>query len=133
MFNAKIINILFGFILIIMSGCATIPKEADLRESLRTAAVDYWKLRMAGEYEKTYAMEDREGLSLFKDYVPKAMAIKRMNIISHSIKDINIEGTKGFVDVEFSFTLPPVSKPFKEVIKDQWIFRNGKWFHIMPQ
>lgn len=114
----------------LLVGCATIPSnETDLRESLRAEAVKYWDMRMKDMYEETYKMEHRDELPTYTEYINKAMMIKKANITSHLIKDVHIEGDRGVVDVEFSFIMPPVTKPFKQVMTDEWVYKGGRWWH----
>ncbi len=114
----------------LLSSCATTPEVAlPPLESLRISSTEYWKLRMADKYEETYKMEYRDALPPYTEYLNIVMAIKKFSIVKHEIKNVNIEGDKGFVDVEFSFILPPVTKPFVQTIKDEWVFIDGKWLH----
>ncbi len=123
-----IIVILSAFFIFL--GCATIPpEETNMKESLRSTAERYWKLRMEDKYEAAYRLEDGEGLPPFQDYLNKVMAMKKFTILSHAVKDIHVDRNKGIVDVEFSFSMPTISKPFKQTIKDLWIYKNGKWQH----
>lgn len=84
---------------------------------------------MNDKYEETYKMEERDGLPSYSEYINKAMIIKKLSMTSHSVMDVHIEGNKGVVDVELSFRMPPVTKPFKQVIKDEWLYKNGRWRH----
>ncbi len=127
-------NLIYLILIIALSalpiGCAAIPpKEADLKESLRSTAAEYWDMRLKDKYEETYKMEERDGLPPYAEYINKAMMIKKMSITSHPVMDVHIEGAKGAVDVEFSFIMPPVTKPFKQVIKDEWVYKDGRWRH----
>lgn len=126
-----ILSILY---LLALSSCATTPHKAeDLEESLRKTAIEYWKLRMADKYEETYKMEHREDLPPYPEYLNKVMLIKKFTIVGHNIKDIKVEGNKGSVEVEFSFILPPVTKPFIQAIRDEWLFEKGRWLHKLPK
>ena len=120
---------LFPIVLFMLQGCASMPKEADLKESLRSSAEEYWKLRMEDKYEATYAMEYSSGLPPFLNYRDNAMRIKKFQVRSVSIGEIKIEGAKGMVDVKFSVIMPPVPKPFDQTLQEEWIFDN-KWWHI---
>lgn len=112
-----------------VSACATIPAETDLRKSLKDSAKAYWELRMKDKYEDAYQMEYREKLPSFREYINKAMAIKNINVIAHTIKDIDIAGNKGEVKIDFSFKIQTNTKPFSQVIKDEWIYENRRWQH----
>ncbi|MEW6416498.1 MAG: hypothetical protein AB1480_00035 [Nitrospirota bacterium] len=119
--------------LLLLHGCASIQKKGkDPKESLKVIAEQYWSMRMEDKYEETYKLEDKEKLLPFETYRAKARAMKRIDIRSSKIKDININGNNGMVDVEFSFVLPNVPKPLQQVIKDQWVYKDGKWWHILP-
>lgn len=111
-------------------GCATIPKEADLKESLRTAADRYWKLRLDEKAEDTYKMEVDQGLPPFETYRQLATAMKKIQITSISVKEVSVSGDKGDVDMEWSYMLPKVPKPFHQIIKDNWIYKDGRWRHL---
>lgn len=114
----------------LLMGCAAVrPKEADLNESLRNKAKAYWDMRMNDKYDETYKMEDRESLPPYPEYINKAMLIKKWNLKSYSIRDLHMEGDKGSIDLEFSFIMPPVTKPFKQTIKDEWVYKDGRWRH----
>ncbi len=115
--------------LVLLPACATVGKESDPAGSLSTIAAEYWKMRMEDKYEKTYAMEDREGLPPFEEYRNRVMAMKRIYIVSHRIKDVKTEGSGGTVEVEFSFLLAQTTKPFHQIVTDLWIYRGGEWRH----
>ena len=120
-------------IILLLSGCATVPTEADLAGTLKERAEVYWKLRMADKYEETYRMEYKEGLSPFSEYLDKVRAIKKFNIVSHSVKDLKIEGQKAAVQLEVSFIMPVTTRPFKQVLRDEWIYEQGRWWHKLPR
>jgi hypothetical protein len=62
----------------------------------------------------------------------KAKARTAPSAVLSSIKDVRILGDKGMVDLEFAFTLPMISKPYPQILTDEWIFKNGKWRHMFP-
>lgn len=122
-------------------GCATIPDEGNPKDSLTRAVSAYWKLRMEGKYEDTFKMEDKEdlqksnlgGVPLFEYYVSRAKGFKETSVRSYSLKDVAVHEDKGRVDVVFEFTLPEVPFPVHQTLTDQWVLRNGKWRHLLPQ
>ena len=134
---SAISGVLLGFV-ILLSACATVPQEADLKESLRNSASIYWKMRMEGKFEQTLKMEDEEALAkgnrgevpLNEYYKSKAKVAD--NVQSYSIKDIQLQEHKGRVDLEFTFFIPQISQPLRQVLTDEWVFKNGKWWHILP-
>ncbi len=111
-------------------GCATVPKEADLKESLRTVADRYWKLRLDERYEDTYKMEVEQGLPAFETYRERAKAMKKIRITSISVKEVTVDGDKGDVALAWSYTLPKIPKPFTDNIKDEWVYKDGEWRHL---
>lgn len=124
------ITALLAGLVLLFCGCATVPKETDLKESLRAAAEKYWKLRMEDRYEETYKMEFGKGLPSFDQYRPLAMGMKKISITSISVKDVSVDGDKGDVDLDWNYTLPKITKPFKQIVKDRWIYQNGEWRHL---
>jgi len=126
-----------GFILL-LSACATVPKEADLKESLSSAASLYWKMRMDGKVEETFKMEDEEILAkgnkakepLFEYYKPRAKIADTVH--SFSIKRVQVTDDNGRVDVEFSFSLAQVPRPVHQTLTDEWVFKGGQWLHKFP-
>jgi len=126
----------FLALVVLLTGCATVQKEADPKESLRSAASTYWKMRMEGNFEETFKMEDEETLvKANKEAVPlseyyKVRARIGPSAVFSALKDVRILGDKGMVDVEFAFYLPQISKPYPQILTDEWIFKNGKWRHI---
>ena len=126
----KKIVLLLPIILLLFNGCATIPKGADLKESLRSKAEEYWKLRFQDKYKETYRMEDASNLPPFDEYRETAMLIRKFKIESHSIDTIEVEGDKGTVTVRVSVSKPPIPEPVKDVFFDDWIFKDGKWRHL---
>jgi len=125
------ITVLFAVSLFLaIAGCKPDVKEGNIDESLRNAVERYWKLRMEDNYNETCGMEKPEGLPPFDEYSVKAKQIKKFNIISHTVKGVRVEQDKGVADVVISFIVPPVSKPFSQVIQDQWIYENGRWLHV---
>ena len=125
------IVLLLPVILLLFYGCATIPKQADLKESLRSKAEEYWKLRFQDKYKETYRMEDAANLPSFDEYRATAMLIRKFKIESHSIDTIKVEGDKGIVTVRVRVSKPPIPEPVKDVFFDEWIFKDGKWQHIL--
>lgn len=132
---SAILGIFLGFI-VLLSGCATIQREGDLKESLRSAASNYWKMRLEGKLEDTFKMEEKEELiSRNKQGLPlndyyRVEATITGPIISYSIKKVQVLDGKGRVDLEFSLTLPEMSYPARQLLTDSWIFKDGKWRHI---
>lgn len=121
------------FLIMLLQGCATLPKERPSEESLRIVAEEYWKLRLANKCEDIYKMEDPAGLPPFTEYCIKVTKIKKFAIKSYSIKEvvINPDTNRAIVNISMSFRMPPVSKPFTDVITDEWLFKDGKWWHIL--
>ena len=117
---------------IFLNGCATMPREADMKETLKGAAEKYWKLRMEDKYEEAYRLEDSEGLPPFEDYRNRAGRIKKISMVSHSIGEVTTEGNKGKVRVRFRFVAPNVQKPLTDFILDEWVFKGGEWLHKFP-
>jgi hypothetical protein len=120
--------LLLSIALVMIYGCATLPKEVDLKESLRSTAEKYWKLRMQDKYEETYRMEDRLGLPEFTDYREKAMSIRKLQP-KFTIGDIKIDGNKGEVKITYFIDFPGVPKSLSEVRYDEWVFTHGEWLH----
>jgi uncharacterized protein YceK len=121
--------LLLPIILFLLHGCATMPKEADLKESLRSKAEEYWKLRLQDKYKETYRMEDISDLPSFDEYRETAMLIKKFKIESFYIDKTEVEGEQGTVTVRVSVIKPPIPKPVKDVFIEEWIFKDGKWRH----
>ena len=129
--SMKIGAFFLSMMLFMLLGCATIPKEADLKESLKTAADRYWKLRMEDRYEDTYKMEDSQGLPPFEEYRNLVMRKKGVQIRSVAVQNVTVNGDSGEVDTEWIYALPKISQPFHDVIKDRWTFRDGTWWHTL--
>jgi hypothetical protein len=121
--------LLFPIILFLLHSCATMPKEADLKESLKLKAEEYWQLRLLEKYEETYKMEEKSDLPPFAQYQDTARLIKKFKIESFHIDKTEVEGEKGTVTVRVSLIMLPITKPVKDVFIDEWIFKNGKWRH----
>lgn len=130
--NAFFLALLVVMTLCFFNGCATIPKAEDPKASLRSAAGEYWKLRMEDKYEDTYKMEDREGLPPFEYYRQKVLLMKKFSILSYSVKDVSIDGDKGTVTVQFDVMFPNIPKALPQILYDAWVLRNGKWRHVPP-
>lgn len=132
-------GIFFG--LVLLAGCATLPKQENTEESLRNTASFYWELRMDDKYRNTFGMEYPETLKKdaggskpdYEAYLDRAKALKNTAITSYSLKDVAVQDDKGRVSVEFVFTLPDIPKPVRQTIADEWIFHNGKWLHVLPR
>lgn len=136
--------LLFPIIFLLLNNCATVPKEADLKESLRSRAEEYWKKRIEGKFEDTLKMEEKEelvkgnkqGLPLNEYYKAKAMI--NSALISYSIDNVKIMNDHGRVNVEFVFAMPdmPSRKAGRfqthHTLTDEWLFQNGKWLHLLP-
>ncbi|OGW37415.1 MAG: hypothetical protein A2Y97_01775 [Nitrospirae bacterium RBG_13_39_12] len=125
-------------LILFLCNCATIPGQAETEESLRSTASNYWKMRLEGKLEDTFKMEDkerliernREGFPLNEYY--KAKARLAAPIVSFKINSVSIEdGNKGRVDVEFGLTMPQVPYPVPQLLTDEWIFKNGRWQHLL--
>jgi|WetSurMetagenome_2_1015567.scaffolds.fasta_scaffold20141_3 hypothetical protein len=127
----KRIVLLLPIILSLLLGCATVPKGMDLKESLKLKAEEYWKLRFQDKYEETYKMEYKAGLPGFAEYKETAQLIKKFKIESFNIGKVEVEGEKGTVTVRVSVSRPPIPMPVKDVFTEEWIFRDGNWWHIM--
>ncbi len=114
--------------------CATIHTEPVTGETLREKAETYWKLREEKKYDAAYKMEDTEGLPPFADYLGKVREMKKVVIQSRTVKDAAVlDDGKGIVNLQLTYLLPPVSKPFTQITKDHWVYRNGAWLHVLPR
>ncbi len=132
-------GIIFVFVTFLTS-CATvdIPRQAHTEESLRNTASLYWKMRGEGKYKDTYKMEEKEqftkwktqGLSLYDYYKTKAAIAG--SVTSISVEDAYIVNETGRANVKFTLTLPQTTRPFHQMVTDEWIFKNGKWLHLFP-
>jgi len=115
----------------VLVGCVTVPKTGNLKDSLRNESEKYWTLRTEGRYEDTYKMENDEGLPPFGKYVDILKQREKVNTTSRIIKDVNVTGDKGAVDMEITYVLPKIPKPFNQMVQDDWVYREGKWRHLL--
>ena len=124
---------------IIISGCATTAPAAEQKvamgteDSLSATAGQYWKMRMEDKYEDIYKMEDKTALPPFEKYRDQVMAMKKIAILKHEVKEVKVDGSSGTVKVEMYISLPPATKPFKQTLHDYWTYRDGVWLHQLPQ
>ncbi len=124
-----------GLILFLVS-CATLPKQAETQESLRSTASRYWDLKVAGKYDDALKMEatdallkeNKSGRPLNEYYREKASLAS--NIASYKIKSVNIRDGKGTVNVEFLVSIPDVPNQIRQRLTEQWIFQDGRWLHL---
>ena len=127
---------------ICLAGCATVslPAQSDTQESLKATASLYWKLRLEDRYKDTFEMEDKDALReklkeskkpMYQSYEDRARALKNTEIKSYSIKDATLEDGRGRVNVEFTFTLPEIPRPVHQLVSDVWVFRDGRWLHLL--
>ena len=131
--NSRIVWFLSVVMLIVFfSGCASVRKETDKTELLKNAAAKYWKLRFEDNYKDAYEMEDKSGLPEFELYRQKAILIKKFNLESYSIDKVDVEGDRGHVSLSILFYVLQVEKPFRQVLYEEWIFRDGRWLHKFP-
>ncbi len=121
------------FILLVLCGCASVPTETQLKETLKETAEAYWKLRMEDRYEDTYKMESRDGLLPFAEYYSRAMAIKKFKIVSLSVKSSRVDGMTGLAEIELRHMASPVPTPLETIFSDEWVYEGGKWRHRMPR
>lgn len=114
------------------SGCATMPEQKDLESTLKEAAERYWNIRLKGELKDAYNMEYEEGglPSDMDRYLYKAGLIRKFIITKHRIKEVTVEGKNGTVLLELHIRMPAIPAPFKQTMKDSWIW-DGKWRHIL--
>lgn len=122
--------LLAAVMLCLAGACATLPREADMKASLRSAAQEYWNKRMQDKYEDTYKMEDKEGLPPFDKYRDLCLLMRKIDVVSHSIKEVSVDGDKGTVIVQFDMKLPNIPKTLPQPLDDYWIYRNGQWKHV---
>ncbi len=115
------------FIVFLLTSCAT-PIKTE--QSLNEVITQYWSLRLADKYEDTYKMESRDGLPDFKDYETRARLIRRFEIRSFSILKTEVEGNKAVATIELLIIMPPVTKPFKNILSDEWRIEEGRWRHV---
>lgn len=123
---------LIFFIVILQSlflmSCVTTNKQSE--ENLNDIITKYWSSRLSDKYEETYKYESKTGLPDFNDYAQRAKLIKRFEIKSFSIKNIEKEGNRAIANIEFVTIMPPISKPIKNILNDEWIKEDGGWRHI---
>jgi hypothetical protein len=121
----------------LVTGCATgkdaVTTQGLNEDSLRSEAVRYWNARIDGDYETAYSIEDKEGLPAFADYRLEASSIRKHNVQNFSIERISIEGMRATLSLTFSVRLPASPKPFKSIIRDSWVYRDGAWQHLFTE
>jgi len=117
-------------VILLFSGCATVKEKKSKEELLRESVNYYWNIRLKGELQKIYNIEDKNFCPSFEDYKVEAALIRKFDIREFNIKEVTIKNNIAKVIVEFSFYMPPVSKPFKQSIIDRWIWKDRKWWHI---
>ncbi|HUO76579.1 MAG TPA: hypothetical protein VMU21_03290 [Thermodesulfovibrionales bacterium] len=127
-----ITSLLIVEMLFFSANCATIPEQGDLKASLKESAEKYWKMRMDEKYEDTYKMEDKEGLPPFEAYLQKVKAMRRFAVAKYTITNESVEGEKGTVTVYLEVMLS-APRPIPSGFGDAWIYRNGRWRHVLPQ
>jgi len=113
------------------TSCATIQEKNE--STVKDVVEKYWLIRLEDNYRESYKSEYKEGLPSFDIYKDKAAAIKKIKIMSYKIKNVRIEGEKAIIDVEFSLLLPITVKPVHQILSDEWLYRDGRWWHIFPQ
>jgi len=126
----KIVFLLILVLLFINLGCATVYEKNE--ESLKSIAQEYWKYRIEGDFNKSYKLEYKENLVSYEVYKNIASRILKINIKNFNLSNIRIEKENALIDVEFIFSLPGIGKPSKDILTDKWIYKNGKWWHVLP-
>jgi hypothetical protein len=121
------------FLTAFVASCATVPEQKPDNESLRVAAESYWQARMNDDYKRTYALEEREGLPPFEEYLDKVRAMKRLNIESLTVGKVRVDGTSGEVEIDMKVMLPGMSAPLKQFFNDRWIYKRDRWRHLLPK
>ncbi len=125
----KIVYLLIFALLFINYGCATVHEKNE--EFLRSIAEEYWKLRIEGDFNKSYKLEYKENLPAFEAYKNIATGILKVGIKNFKLSNLRIEKETALIDVEFNFSLPGIGKTSRDILTDKWIYENGKWWHIM--
>jgi hypothetical protein len=123
----------------LLTSCATteIPKQANTEESLRNTASQYWNLRMAGKYKDALKFEDKNVLmennklgQPLNEYYEKKAAVAG-TVTSISVDSVRISHDKGMVNMIVNFTLPELPKPVHQFVSDDWVFKDGRWLHLL--
>ena len=130
--TAVLLRASFVFVILLVS-FATAQEKSSSEESLRSVAERYWNLRMGGKFEETYKVEDKEGLPPFETYRGEAGKIRGLDIASYRVKDASEAGGKGLVIVEFLLRFQGPPKPIPEDMRDQWVYKEGRWLHVFPK
>jgi len=122
---------IFLFTVLFSTSCATIQEKNE--STVRDVVEKYWRMRLEDNYRESYKSEHKEVLPSFDIYKDKAAAIKKITIMSYKIKDVRIEGEKAIIDIEFSLLLPVTTKPVRQILSDEWLYRDGRWWHVFPR
>jgi hypothetical protein len=127
-----------GFVPLFISGCAGTDHQAEQKpaanpeESLKATAEQYWKMRMEEKYEDIYKMEEKTALPPFEKYREQVMAMRKLTILKHEVKEVKVDNNAGTVKVEFYVMIPPAPKPFVQTLHDYWTYTDGTWLHRLP-
>ncbi|MCF8083522.1 MAG: hypothetical protein K9M96_10530 [Deltaproteobacteria bacterium] len=111
---------------------ATVNPNAALKE----AGKSYWTLRlMDKDYKATYEMElDNESIP-FETYLERVQNKGKIDYLSLTVKEVNIDGNKGTVMLDVKCKSPATAK-FNTTVNmpqtDQWVLESGRWQHIPP-
>jgi hypothetical protein len=120
-----------GFFLLTF-GCE--KKMTDPKGTLEKQALQYWTERLINKnFEYTYEEEVEEGLPPFSTYKERITGVTRFPTSSVEIKDIEVEGDGGYVQLLVTCKVPGLPKEMPLPLGDRWIIKGNKWKHKLQE
>ena len=109
-------------------------------ETLKEAWYRYWSYKKAGDFKKAYYYENISFKMNLETYL-QICAKQSMMIKGFKFIKIGKEGSGPYgstpVEMELRTSWPPLSFPTPKgdlvsKIKDYWIKKGGRWYHLRP-
>lgn len=142
--GTSLVGFLSGLALLsIMSsvGCATTSPEtkAESRAALEKRAEAYWEAQRINDMATVYRMEipaESSGKQAppVAAYSSRGKRGQQSDLVGFKIKDVQVDGNKGMVDVEYAHAIYFFGKPHvtETKVKDRWKRVDGEWYHLPP-
>lgn len=130
--NRRIGAAALGFGMLALSGCAAFA-PATPEQVVEKRALAYWKARMAGQYEKAYALSTPSYRKLYTDVQFRSQFGAGVNVESAEVTKVACEAEKCIAQLKLGVKPALLGVKMGTIptyVDDTWLLEDGQWWHF---
>jgi hypothetical protein len=118
----------------LLYGCAHLGQKRYPQGPLEEVAGLYWTKRLVEkDYKFTYNLELEKDSLAFPDYLKKVKSAGQIKVLSVKVEEVKKDKDKAVIFYEVKYRVVTVSKILKQPLRDEWVFKSGRWLHKLSK